>query len=319
MSNHDGYDSETMAAPTGVGARGRRGRPDRGLGIQRRVQLVRPGTILRVQARAPFRVRWTVEEWPCQYAASSSTAFAFLRGHPDCERPGSPDPVHVLLPAVDRWEGRDFRDHVRHPMTGLNLDPTWPSRASCAPTRSAALDGRGLRPSDVVAVGRRSDGRSPAGHLRYDWAKRRTRERHLIFSKGHASPPELPLFRAAGAITDDELMTSQARKPPRRPSDAGAPVDRRRHRSLGQGLPIASGRPCRQARARGALPRVDAHGRQRARGGLDLGGLDHAGPMPSPTSPRSSTSTGSGSAARRPRVGPRRYTARVKRSAATRS
>src|SRR5436853_1202105 len=47
-----------------------------------------------------------------------------------------------------------------------------------------------------------------AGHLRYDWAHPENRANdHLIFSKGHASPLVYALFRAAGAITDAELMT----------------------------------------------------------------------------------------------------------------
>jgi transketolase len=46
------------------------------------------------------------------------------------------------------------------------------------------------------------------GHLRYDWAEpRNPANDHLIFSKGHASPLAYALFRAAGAITDEELLT----------------------------------------------------------------------------------------------------------------
>src|SRR5689334_23599766 len=47
-----------------------------------------------------------------------------------------------------------------------------------------------------------------ARHLRYDWANpANPANDHLIFSKGHASPLCYALFRAAGALTDDELMT----------------------------------------------------------------------------------------------------------------
>src|SRR5437016_3675548 len=47
-----------------------------------------------------------------------------------------------------------------------------------------------------------------AGHLRYDWSEpKNPANDHLIFSKGHASPLNYALFRAAGAITDDELLT----------------------------------------------------------------------------------------------------------------
>src|SRR2546428_3564575 len=47
-----------------------------------------------------------------------------------------------------------------------------------------------------------------AGHLRYDYANADDPANdHLIFSKGHASPLVYAMFRAAGAITDEELVT----------------------------------------------------------------------------------------------------------------
>jgi transketolase len=47
-----------------------------------------------------------------------------------------------------------------------------------------------------------------ARHLRYDFDRPKLPENdHLIFSKGHASPLLYALYKAAGAITDDELMT----------------------------------------------------------------------------------------------------------------
>ncbi|HXF82133.1 MAG TPA: transketolase, partial [bacterium] len=47
-----------------------------------------------------------------------------------------------------------------------------------------------------------------AGHLRYDFGDpRRPDNDHLIFSKGHASPLLYAMFKAAGAISDEELMT----------------------------------------------------------------------------------------------------------------
>ncbi|MCC9307818.1 transketolase [Kitasatospora sp. RB6PN24] len=49
-------------------------------------------------------------------------------------------------------------------------------------------------------------------HLRYDWdAPDNPAGDHLIFSKGHASPLLYAMFRAAGVITDDELMTTYRR------------------------------------------------------------------------------------------------------------
>ena len=81
------------------------------------------------------------------------------------------------------------------------------------------------------------------GHLRYDWTRPRDLANdHLIFSKGHASPLNYSLLRAAGAITDSELMTF--RKLGSRLEGHPTPVlpwiDTATG-SLGQGLPIAVG------------------------------------------------------------------------------
>ncbi|HEX9270258.1 MAG TPA: transketolase [Candidatus Limnocylindria bacterium] len=82
-----------------------------------------------------------------------------------------------------------------------------------------------------------------AGHLRYDWSRPRDPANdHLIFSKGHASPLNYALLRAAGAITDEELLTF--RKLGSRLEGHPTPVlpwiDVATG-SLGQGLPIAVG------------------------------------------------------------------------------
>ncbi len=55
--------------------------------------------------------------------------------------------------------------------------------------------------ADIIAV-------LAARHLRYDFDQPRLANNdHLIFSKGHASPLLYGLYKAAGAITDEELMT----------------------------------------------------------------------------------------------------------------
>ncbi|MER7949583.1 transketolase [Streptomyces sp. NPDC096079] len=49
-------------------------------------------------------------------------------------------------------------------------------------------------------------------HLRYDWAAPDDPDAdHLVFSKGHASPLLYAMFKAAGAVTDAELMTTYRR------------------------------------------------------------------------------------------------------------
>src|ERR1051326_8323024 len=82
-----------------------------------------------------------------------------------------------------------------------------------------------------------------AKYLRYDFDNPDDpRNDHLIFSKGHASPLVSALFRAAGAITDEELLTfrkfgSRLEGPPT-PKIPWVDVATG---SLGQGLPIAVG------------------------------------------------------------------------------
>src|SRR5205809_5458445 len=82
-----------------------------------------------------------------------------------------------------------------------------------------------------------------AGHLRYDWSRPDDPANdHLIFSKGHASPLVYALFRAAGVITDEELMTFRKRgsRLEGHPTPVLPWVDVATG-SLGQGLPIAVG------------------------------------------------------------------------------
>jgi transketolase len=82
-----------------------------------------------------------------------------------------------------------------------------------------------------------------AKYLRYDFDKPEDpRNDHLIFSKGHASPLLYSLYKAAGAVTDEELLTF--RKLGSRLEGHPTPkipwVDVATG-SLGQGLPIAVG------------------------------------------------------------------------------
>src|SRR6266550_1291223 len=81
------------------------------------------------------------------------------------------------------------------------------------------------------------------GYLHYDFDKPRIPNNdHLIFSKGHASPLLYSLYKAAGAITDEELLT--LRKFGSRLEGHPTPilpwVDVATG-SLGQGLPIGVG------------------------------------------------------------------------------
>ncbi|MEV4544404.1 transketolase [Micromonospora echinaurantiaca] len=81
-------------------------------------------------------------------------------------------------------------------------------------------------------------------HLRYDWADPGNRGNdHLIFSKGHASPLLYAVFKAVGAITDQELVDTYRRFGSRlegHPTPALPWVDVATG-SLGQGLPVGVG------------------------------------------------------------------------------
>jgi transketolase len=82
-----------------------------------------------------------------------------------------------------------------------------------------------------------------AGYLRYDFSNpKMPNNDHLIFSKGHASPLLYSVFKAAGAIGDDELLTLRKRgsRLEGHPTPILPWVDVATG-SLGQGLPIGVG------------------------------------------------------------------------------
>ena len=90
--------------------------------------------------------------------------------------------------------------------------------------------------ADLIAV-------LAARHLRYDFEHpKEPNNDHLIFSKGHASPLLYALYKACGAITDDELMTYRTfgSRLQGHPTPAIPWVDVATG-SLGQGLPVAVG------------------------------------------------------------------------------
>src|SRR5437879_8882976 len=82
-----------------------------------------------------------------------------------------------------------------------------------------------------------------AQHLRYDFMDpHQPANDHLIFSKGHASPLVYAMFRAAGAISDEELLTFRrlGSRLEGHPTPILPWVDVAMG-SLGQGFPIAVG------------------------------------------------------------------------------
>src|ERR671931_545751 len=82
-----------------------------------------------------------------------------------------------------------------------------------------------------------------ARHLQYDWGHpKEPNNDHLIFSKGHASPLLYSLFKAAGAISDEELLTFRefGSRLEGHPTPEIPWVDVATG-SLGQGLPLSVG------------------------------------------------------------------------------
>jgi transketolase len=83
-----------------------------------------------------------------------------------------------------------------------------------------------------------------ARHFRYDWQRPKDPANdHLIFSKGHASPLLYSMFKAAGVVSDEELMTGYRRFGSRlegHPTPVLPWVDVATG-SLGQGLPDGVG------------------------------------------------------------------------------
>src|SRR5918912_2413532 len=82
-----------------------------------------------------------------------------------------------------------------------------------------------------------------ARHLEYDWQKPdEPNNDHLIYSKGHASPLCYAMFKAVGAISDEELLTFRkfGSRLQGHPTPVIPWVDVATG-SLGQGLPIGVG------------------------------------------------------------------------------
>lgn len=75
-----------------------------------RAQNVRPGETLRVLATAPFRLRWSADEWQSQTDVESAPTalgvqFADIQMS---DAPAAPVRFTFFWPEADRWEGEDF-------------------------------------------------------------------------------------------------------------------------------------------------------------------------------------------------------------------
>ncbi len=127
-------------------------------------------------------------------------------------------------------------------MTGLDTIEDLAAQLRVDSIRSSTSAGSGhptssMSAADLIAV-------LAARHLRYDWDDPHAAANdHLVFSKGHASPLLYSLFKAAGVVSDEELMTGYRRFGQRlegHPTPVLPWVDVATG-SLGQGLPDAVG------------------------------------------------------------------------------
>jgi transketolase len=138
--------------------------------------------------------------------------------------------VQDVMEASGLVEADDF-DAIRELGQQLRVDGI-----RCSTAAGSGHPTSSMSAADLIAV-------LLARHLRYDWDNPKLASNdHLIFSKGHASPLLYAMFKAAGAITDEELLTF--RKMGSRLQGHPTPllpwVDVATG-SLGQGLPIAVG------------------------------------------------------------------------------
>ena len=129
-------------------------------------------------------------------------------------------------------------------MTGQTLDDTRElaqqlrvDSIRCSTSAGSGHPTSSMSAADVMAV-------LLARHLRYDWQRPDDPANdHLIFSKGHASPLLYSIFKAAGVISDDELVNEYRRFGSRlegHPTPVLPWVDVATG-SLGQGLPDGVG------------------------------------------------------------------------------
>ena len=109
----------------------------------------------------------------------------------------------------------------------------------CSTSAGSGHPTSGMSAADLMAV-------LLTRHLRYDWQHPdEPANDHLIFSKGHASPLLYSMFKAAGVISDSELINGYRRFGSMlegHPTPVLPWVDVATG-SLGQGLPTASASP----------------------------------------------------------------------------
>src|SRR6186713_1106237 len=178
--------------------------------------------------------------WPARTISSStrsrslkprwSNAAAIFTGR-NVRKPSRPARYRLSPPQPVRLTGMGDSDLWRELGQQLRVDSVRAAAAANSghPTSSMSA-------ADLMAV-------LFAKHYHYDFAKPEDpRNDHLVFSKGHASPLFYALYKAAGAITDEELLTFRkfGSKLEGHPVPVFPWVDVATG-SLGQGLPFSVG------------------------------------------------------------------------------
>ena len=77
---------------------------------------MRPGTVLRIQASAPFRLHWTATEWATatETSAAPTAIGLFFVDLPVARDQAAPIRFTFYWPEAERWEGRDFHIDMAH-------------------------------------------------------------------------------------------------------------------------------------------------------------------------------------------------------------
>jgi glucoamylase len=81
----------------------------------RQVQIVSPGTLLRIQANSPFLLHWTSDDWQCSTdlrSQGTEIGIEFV-DIPLPEKQKNPIQFTFLWLDEDRWEGKDYIVNVR--------------------------------------------------------------------------------------------------------------------------------------------------------------------------------------------------------------
>ncbi len=144
-------------------------------------------------------------------------------------RTGVDDPA-TILPQAPELTAQEI-GFLREVGQQLRVDSV-----RCSTAAGSGHPTSSMSAADIIAV-------LLARHLVYDWSRPdNPNNDHLIYSKGHASPLCYSMFKAAGAITDEELLTFRrfGSRLQGHPTPAIPWVDVATG-SLGQGLPISVG------------------------------------------------------------------------------